>query len=1174
MRNRPTFFDFLRSAFWQERGHDSTNRVEVTDSKRRAETASTMMNQPCFIELLGGLRVRQGDRVIARFRTQKTAALLVYLAYFWKRSHPREELIELLWPDTAPEDGRASLRTALSSLRHQLEPPGMPYNSVLIADRTNVRLNPDAVITDVERFESSVQAAACIAEIPQRVQALMQALELYRGPLLPGFYEDWALRERERLEQVYLSASGQLMELLAQQDELGQAIEYALRRVHAEPLMEEARCDLIRLYIATGQLDAARDQYREMERLLREELKTTLSPETQALAAQLTDNRRSETQTHSMTLPSSLAHATASAPVPLPSPPKPFLSPRLPLHLTAFFGREDELARLQALLTPLRAGSPTREHSDNDTPTYQHALPPRLLTLTGPGGAGKTRLAVEVARKLIEAYGGRVWFVPLADVTDAEQIPDALLSVLRLPRSANQEPLEQLAQALDQHPSLLILDNFEQLAETGTPFVWTLLERIRTLICLLTSRQRLDLTGEREFPVQPLPVPTMPTAPERLIEFASVRLFVDRAQAARADFQVTQENAEAVAALCERLEGIPLAIELAAAWAQALTPSQMLARLARRFEFLASRRKDLSARQRTLRATIEWSYRLLTPEQQRFFVRLSVFRGGWTLAAAEAICTEPLDYLRQLQERSLLVTEEANSEMRFRLLEALREYAWDRLSEVGEDEAVCNSHRDYFLALVEAARPKMQGPEQAVTLEAIEVEHDNLRAALQFSVKELTYRDDLPNRSFASDAWSSSPDVQRAAELGLRLAVALAPFWEVRGYLSEGRKWLEALLAGSGDAAVSWRAKALEAAGRLAWQQASYLSARTLFEESLALFRQSGDVQGIADTLHDLGILAEEQGDYVAARAFLEESLEIKRRLGDQRGIAASLNSLANVVTDQGEYACARPLYEESLGLRRALEDQRGVASVLTNLGLMLYEQADYATARALHTESLALYRALGDRRGITASLSNLAIVAQEQGDSVEARALHEESLAMRRELGDQRGIAISLNNLGDLARREGNITSASALYHEGLALRRQLGDKRGVASSLAHLGNLAAVQGDSVSARSLYLESLTIRWELEDKRGIAECLEKFAGLIAARQPQRAARFFGAAESLRETIDTPLPPTEQAAYDRDVMAVRAGLSEADFKEVWQEGRALPLEEALAYALEDEEVIAP
>ncbi len=563
------------------------------------------MNRPSTIELFGGLCVKQGDQTIARFRTQKTAVLLAYLACFLRRTHPREELVELLWPDTDIESGRTSLRTALASLRRQLEPPGTPENSVLVADRANVRLNPDVVSTDVAAFETALRAAKHTEDPAERTAHLTRAVERYRGPLLPGFYEDWALRERERLEQLFIGASRDLALALEQSGDFSRAIDYAHRAVTADPLSEEAHAYLIHLYAAAGQPAAAQRQYAELKRILHKELGEVPSPATQALVERLLQEPRASTLRSTPTASQSqpLSPSMPTAPRALSLAPLEGIGspqPRLPLQLTRFFGRKEEIARLEQIF------------GSGET---------RLLTLTGPGGSGKTRLALEAARRLTETFEGRVYFAPLADITDPRLIAGTLLEALGVQPAAEVEPLAQVAGALAGRPALLILDNFEQVAEEGAQVVWTLLERVPTLACLVTSRHRLDIGGEREFPVPPLPVPSMPGAPERLATYPSVRLFVDRAQAARPDFQITRDNAATVAALCERLEGIPLAIELAAAWVGTLTVAQILARLEHRFDLLTSRRKDLSPRHRTLRAAIEWSYRLLPAELQRFFAR-------------------------------------------------------------------------------------------------------------------------------------------------------------------------------------------------------------------------------------------------------------------------------------------------------------------------------------------------------------------------------------------------------------------------------------------------------------------------------------------------------------------------------------------------------------------------
>jgi hypothetical protein len=496
----------------------------------------------CRIELLGGLRVRLADKIIARFSTQKSAALLAYLAFYRHQTHPREVLLEMLWPESDPHAGRARLSTALWSLRRQLEPPDTPSGSVLQATHFAIGLNPAVVTTDVAEFLAAFRRAARATNGSERLRWLRQAAQLYQGELLPGCYEEWVLAEQRRMADLY------------------EQVEHVLRAAD----------------LKTGTLVAG-------------------------LA----------------TLPKSDASPTSAA------------SASLPATFTRFFGREEELARLQEWLSPLTALS----------------LRPRLVTLTGAGGTGKTRLSLEAARRLAEVYQEAVWWVSLADLRDPGLIGSSLVEALPLSRSGTIEPLEQVIAFLKARqgaPSLLVLDNFEQLVEEGAQIVQTLLEQAPGLTCLVTSRRLLTLAAEHELALLPLPVPQGGEPLERLSLNESVKLFMDRAQQIRTDFQVTHKNAAAVAELCGKLEGIPLALELAAARIRVMTPGQMLSLMQQRFDLLVSRKQDAIERHQSLQAAVEWSYQLLSPELRDFFAQLSVFRGGWTLEAAEVVCEEPL----------------------------------------------------------------------------------------------------------------------------------------------------------------------------------------------------------------------------------------------------------------------------------------------------------------------------------------------------------------------------------------------------------------------------------------------------------------------------------------------------------------------------------------------------
>ena len=560
---------------------------------------------------------------------------------------------------------------------------------------------------------------------------------------------------------------------------------------------------------------------------------------------------------------------------------------------------------------------------------------------------------------------------------------------------------------------------------------------------------------------------------EELSRYSGVALFLERAAAVKPDFSIIKENAAAVAEICARLDGLPLAIELAAARIKLLPPQALLARLESRLKLLTGGARDLPERQQTLKAAMDWSYELLDDGEKKLLRRLSAFVGGCSLEAAESVADEAgdlaigvLDGLASLADKSLLrQQEQEGGEARIRMLETIREFGLECLHASGEAPGILRRHADYYLAFAEEAAPKLAGTGQKVWLDRLETEHDNIRAAL--------------------DWFTRNGEVEAA----LRLGGALWQFWEVRGYLAEGR-------------------------ARLA--------------RVLSLPIDQTHTKALTRALHGAGFLADAQGDYAAARALFEENLAIHRELGDRRAIATSLN----------------------------------------NIGVVALRQGDYATARALYEESLAIFREFGAKTAIAWALSNLGHVVLQQGDSAAARTLYEEGLQIAQELGDKRGVAWSINNLGDVARQEHDLAQARSLYAESLVKFRELGEQWGIASALTDLGNVARDQGDYMAARALYEESLAIVRELGHKRGIARLLEGFAGLAAARaQPERAVRLAGAAAGLRETLGMPLPPADQAKLEERLSPARDALSKEAAEAAWTEGRATPLEQAIAFALQ-------
>jgi predicted ATPase len=660
----------------------------------------------------------------------------------------------------------------------------------------------------------------------------------------------------------------------------------------------------------------------------------------------------------------------------------------LPLPVSRFFGRERELSRLLDLL----------------------ALPQtRLVTLTGPGGTGKTRLALETARRLVDRYSGAVWFVPLGELVRDDLLTTAVSDAIGVARSAGQDPFTLVVTALAAQPCLLVLDNLEHLLAPAAVWLTDLLARVPTCTCLATSRERLNLDGELELPIATLPVPSVTKEvrrqevgqqegvdhPSALFSFPSVALFVDRCQTVQPEFHLTADNAEAVAALCAGLEGLPLAIELAAARAQVATPAQMVTMLSRRFDLLVSRRRDLSARHRTMRATIEWSYNLLAPELQQFFRRLSVFRGGWSLEAAETVCEEPLalDALAQLREGSLIITEEAAGEMRFGMMETLREYAQEQLGRDAERARTVQRHQEWCVALAEAAAPQLLGPQQRRFLEQLEREHDNIRAA-----------------------FARCRESAEGVETDLRLVGSLWLFWYIRAHVREGRDQCATALARSGtDAFVKARASALNGAGNLCVGQ-DPAQARAYHEECLALRRELGDLRGVAGSLNNLGNAAVYSGDYPAARSYFEQALTINQTTGNRTLEAGNLHNLGEIAREEGNTEAATEYFKAALTINEETGNGAWKASNLNGLAHMAKLRGDLSGALTDHDAALSIYRSLGDRVSEAYTLFLLGGVAELAGDLEAARGHYERALAINRETGDANWERRNLDSLARIA--------------------------------------------------------------------------------------------------------------------------------------------------------------
>lgn len=672
----------------------------------------------------------------------------------------------------------------------------------------------------------------------------------------------------------------------------------------------------------------------------------------------------------------------------------------LPLQLTSFIGRDWEIGEVKQWLSVTR-----------------------LMTLTGPAGSGKTRLAIQVAADLIEEFRDGVFFVALAPITEPGLVASTIAQTLGIHERPSLPILNSLVQFLQSKSMLIVLDNFEQVI-SAAPLVVDLLAACSGLTVLVTSREVLRVRGEREYPLSPLALPDFAEIPplESLAQYPAVELFVQRAQAIKPDFVLEKETAGAVIEICKRLDGLPLAIELAAARIKVLSPQGILAQMEHRLQFLTGGARDLPPRQQTLRNAIAWSYDLLNAGEQVFFRRLSVFVGGCTFAAAQVVAGDnvpPLDQVGSLLDKSLLRKVEGTPpEPRLVLLEILREFGLEQLELNGEQAAIRLRHANYFLALAEQSAIKLKSAERLEWMSQMEQEHDNLRAALE---------------------WSKSTD--GTDNLCLRLADALGFFWEAHGYFSEGRERLSAMLSTeTGRRRTIARARLLARAAELAYRQSDYPATAELAGESLEISRELQDEQGIASALIKLGDAATEGGNYATASARFEEALAIWRRIDDERGMARALINLGYAALRAGEYQPANARLEEALGLHRALNDIRGIGFALSGLGDVAARQGDYARAKRLLGESLELRRQAGNKWGIGVSLGTLGWVAICEEDWKQAAIHLGESLQVRQEIGDKSGIAWCLERLAEIAMARGQTAKSAQVFGSAAALRESIG--------------------------------------------------------------------------------------------------------------------------------------
>jgi predicted ATPase/DNA-binding SARP family transcriptional activator len=1063
------------------------------------------------IALLGGFRLVVGGVPVPEgaWRLRKARSLVKLLALAPGQRLPRDEVMDALWPELDPAAAANNLRVALHAARRAL----LPHGAIDSLDGTLALQCAGGLWIDAVAFEE----AAAIARAGGMLADYGRALDCYAGELLPeDRFEDWSVARRDYLRGLSLALLHDLAARYADEGDWSAAIITLQRLLVAEPTHERAHVALMRAYALAGQRPRALQQWDQLVATLRRELDADPDPAAQEL--------------HAAIVAGAFPSADRAAPAPRAARPRH----NLPIPATALIGRDADLAAVKAALAAHR-----------------------LVTLVGPGGGGKTRLALAAAADLLPAHPDGVWFVGLAPLAAPEQVLAAVAGAIGVRESPGRALREALVARLAERAALVVLDNCEHLrdacAELAAALVAAPVAADGSGVRLLaTSRMPLGVAGELAWRVPSLRVPDAEVSersPVALVAVPAVRLFVERVRQHQPAFALSERNGRAVAAITRRLDGIPLALELAAARANVLTAAQLAERLDDALGLLTSGDRAAPPRQQTLRATLEWSYRLLTPSQRALLDRLSVFAGGCALDAVEAVCAASpasvLDDLAALAAHSLVQVTTGDDAARYRLLETVRQFAAERLAADGEMAERQRRHAGHYLALAEREVELLSGAGQAAALAQLEREHDNLRAALGWAL------------------------ANGEAELGLRLGAALAPFWEARGYFAEGARWLDTLLAlpGVEQVAPAVRAGVSFGSGMLSTRLGEHQRARSHFAEALAMARTLGDVRQAARALNALGMVASWSGDAAGALDHFGEATALLRAHGSSTTLANTLNSLGAIHMQLRRHDEAIRHCSEALALARAHHDRRTMARALSNLAASAHFLGDARGALAYAEEFLAFARELGDRYQLALGLNNVGGFRCHAADPAGALPFLHEALALRRELGDQPGIASTLAYLARCQFDLGDIAGATATGEEGLALARSVGARQGIADHLLLLGELAVAQGRPAQATFAVTEVLPAAQASEDWERVFEALDLAARVAVAHgDHDRSARILAAITAGRARAG--LPTTARDARRAALLAAdcEAALPPDAFAAAWAAGGGLRPDEAVALAL--------
>ncbi len=1150
------------------------------------------------LSLLGLFQASLDGQPVTGFETAKTRAVLAYLADGLGQAVSRSTLAGLLWTERSEVAALGNLRHVLANLRHaihdaQASPP------FLIIERETIALDPHSDFSvDTGDFRQLVgTASAWKLAAPRSLDTLKQAVSLYRGDFLQGFqlegspdFEEWILIRREGYRSQFLDALYELAEASLSQAEYDQAKAYAHRQIEVESWREEAHCQLMQALNLEGRRGEALAQYTVLCSALKKDLGVGPSQETQRLFERIRDGGL---------LPKPAGRMVESGESPairVQVVPARKLH-NLPSQLTSFIGREEEIIAVKSLFCD---------------GTGRRGL--RLVTLLGPGGTGKTRLALQAAGELGDYFSDGVWWVELAPLADPGLVVPATAHALGIHDQTGFQSLSLLQDFLEPRHLLLIFDNCEHLIGACAQLAEALLQACSELCVLVTSREALGISGETLFHVLPLSFPDAGENPplETLNQYEAIRLFVGRANLVSPGFAINTENAPVIVQICQCLEGIPLAIELAAARTKLLSVEEIINCLADRFQLLTGGSRTALPRYQTLRASIDWSYELLTPEERLLLQRLSVFAGGWTLEAARSInhgedieAGQVLELLGRLVDKSLVNTlAVTGNEMRYRMLETIRQYASEKLVETGEADRARDWHLQYYCELAEEVEWKLRGPSQVQILDQLEGDMDNLHQAMAYSLE-----------GKGKLGWNP--------ETGLRLVAALLWFWHFRGRQEEGIYRLELLLAaeveerGTGlltPKRTQYRAKALQVAawlaldvkeinkamnysaesrklyqslgtnGRLGYAYASYIFGYTAtlydreeykkpLEESLAIFQAEGDQFGVAECLVALGIIARFRNDYEKAKEYYETSLTLREQIGDLNGIALSFYVLGLLAFTQGSIEQERVLMDKSLELFSKVHNEFFLGSIYQELGFFDMVEGLYVQAEIRTNETLSLGRKQANMSLIFKGLLRFGELALFQGHYREAGDKFDDGLTYFRKKGHELYTVYFLHALGLLDWATGELEQALRICTEALTHCRLIGDHYLEAMVLCVFGKVTFAQGEINEAQVIFEQVFQKNIPFHNiilfhHEPIMIALEAIAAIAVVRKEYKpGARLLGATEAWHQRAFNVRTPRERQEREGCVITLSSVIGEKEFMDDFSEGQVLSIKQAVIQAQE-------